>query len=526
MSDYGFGANLAQYIALRNNSSMYGPGVLNDTIVPGYGVTKFPVNLNTFWSLPNGTTRNFGEATQYVTYPAGRSPFEYTLAQGFTSPNHISKWDPMMFSIGINLADNYGTNPYLTQEGQQAAYDWGRNIAFQQQIQSAAGALNSMESGLTSLVNSDKLTAAQKATVKALLEEVKAKKEEIAKQLKDKQPTADDVKAIDKAVGDLQKKVSDAIGKIKEQMNDGGNGGVTPDGSAAGSQAGAGSETNTNTGSADLAGTEYENIDPETGRPTSLGEKPSNKDIREICSTFHNAINDTHWYTLWTCGTDDESFEASLNALNENNIIEVMQYWDKNYNASGDAKNTFIYNFLDDAEHYQKREFGAKILNALLARAEADGISDEVSQDATEVSKELSHANISRGIVAKHIMAIYNKIVEKENANKTGAKKVVDDNKTKNDNKVSERRTQVEAEKKNEIANKIKEQLNLKEVPQLASGLKIKTDDNGEFTGYSIQINTPNGKIEATGCTYQELALAIENNGLKVEDVLIRKTQA
>lgn len=513
-------------------SSIYGPGVLNDVIVPGYGITKFPVNMNTFWSLPNSTTRNYAGETQCVTLPEGRSPFEYALAKNFTSPNHIFQWDPMMFSTGTNLADTYGTNPYLTQEGQQSAFNWGANLVVQQQvqstIQSAAVALNSLEGGLANIENSDNLTAAQKATVKALLEEVKAKKEEITKQLKDKQPTADDAKAIGKAVGDLQKKVSSTIDKIKGQLSGDGQGGIEANNTTAGDSAtsATGGADAGNDTTADLADSEYANIDPDTGRPTSLGEKPSSKDIREICSTFYNAVNDTHWYTLWTCGTDDEKFEASLNALNENNIIEVMQYWDKNYNASNVAKNTFIYNFLDDAEHYQKREFGTKILNALLARAEADGISDDVAQDATEVSKELSHANISKGIVSKHIMAIYNKIVEKEKANVTGAKKVIEDKKAENQNKVSEKKSQVVAEKKNEIISKIKEQLKLKETPQLSSGLKIETDDNGEFTGYSIEINTPNGRIKATGCTYQELALAIENNGLKVEDVLIRKAQA
>ena len=513
-------------------SSIYGPGVLNDVIVPGYGITKFPVNMNTFWSLPNSTTRNYAGETQCVTLPEGRSSFEYALAKNFTSPNHIFQWDPMMFSTGINLADNYGTNPYLTQEGQQSAFNWGANLVVQQQvqstIQSAAAALNSLEGGLANIENSDKLTAAQKATVKALLEEVKAKKEEITKQLKDKQPTADDAKAIGKAVGDLQKKVSSTIDKIKGQLSGDGQGGTEANNTTAGDSAtsATGGADAGNDTTADLADSEYANIDPDTGRPTSLGEKPSSKDIREICSTFYNAVNDTHWYTLWTCGTDDEKFEASLNALNENNIIEVMQYWDKNYNASNVAKNTFIYNFLDDAEHCQKREFGTKILNALLARAEADGISDDVAQDATEVSKELSHANISKGIVSKHIMAIYNKIVEKEKANVTGAKKVIEDKKAENQNKVSEKKSQVVAEKRNEIISKIKEQLKLKETPQLSSGLKIETDDNGEFTGYSIEINTPNGRIKATGCTYQELALAIENNGLKVEDVLIRKAQA
>lgn len=502
------------------SNSIYGPGVLNDTIVPGYGVTKFPVNLDTFWQLPNRTTRNFGEATQYTTYPMGRPQFMYDLAQNFTAPNHISNWDPMLLSTGINF-NSQTTNPYLTQQGQMDAFNWGANMVQQMQVQQAvqgiAQALNSMESSLSGLVNSDKLTNAQKATLKGLLEEVKALKSKIEAQLKAKNPTQEEVTAMQKEVMDLQKKVSESADKIRAEVNGAGN-----DSSASNSS----SASDSSNDSSDLSDTEYKDVDPKTGRPNELGDAPEKSEIRNICSKFYNAVNDTHWYTLWTCGTDDEKFEEALNELNENNIVEVMQFWDKNYNSSNDKKNTFIYNFLDDAEHYQKREFGTKILNALIARAEANGIEDEISADATAVSKELSDANISKGIVAKHIMAIYNKIVEKETANKKGAEEALEGKKTENNKQAEQRKQEVTTEKKNEIANKVKEALKLKEVPQLSSALKIETDANGEFTGYSIELDTQNGKVKVTGQTYQELALAIENNGLEVEDVLVRKTQA
>lgn len=507
--------------------SIYGPGVLNDTIVPGYGVTKFPVNLNTFWSLPNGTTRNFGEATQYVTYPMGHSSFEYALAQNLSSQNHISQWDPMMFSTGMDLTSNYGTNPYLTQEGQQAAYDWGRNLVIQQQIQSliqgAANSLNAMESGLTSLAKSENLTAAQKATIQGLLEKVKAKKDEIAKQLKDKQPTEEEAKAIGKAIQDLQKQVSDAVGKIREQMSDGGNGGVTPDGSATGSQTGA----DAGTASDALAGTEYENIDPETGRANSIGAKRPDAEIEEFCATIDRSITGA--------GTDEETLKAAISGINAGNVVEIIKLWEETRGKHADNEGMFarIFKDLNDGE---QKEVVPILLKALTDRAQALGIYDEIKQEVANINKELNYERTFWGfnwfggqdddVLKNNLMGIYNKIVKKEMANKNGAKKVINDRKTENDSKLSERKNQVVAEKRNEIANEIKKQLNLKDIPQLATGLKVETDDNGEFTGYSIVISTPNGRVKATGCTYQELALAIERNDLKVEDVLIRKAKA
>lgn len=488
--------------------SIYGPGVLNDTIVPGYGVTKFPVNLDTFWSLPNGTTRNFGEATQYVTYPMGRPNFMYQLAENYTDSNHISNWNPML--IGMNLTDNIGTNPSMTQMGQSSAYQWGQNLRIQQEIQSAiqgiAGALNSMESSLSNIIKSDNLTNAQKAELAGLLEEVKALKSKIEKQLKAKNPTQEEAIEMQKEVQDLQKKVSEAADKIRAEVNEAGNGSSASSGS---------SSSSSSSDPADLSGTEYENIDPETGRHTSIGEAPSKSECRQFCATIFDAIDG--------CGTKNDVIEATVPGLTAANIVEVISYWDKNY---GSDEQGMIRRLIDDLGHDEKKKYVPMLLNALQTRAEALGIDDEIDQYVTNITKELGDCNISDGICSKNLMAIYNKIVEKEAANKTGAKEAIDNKKSENETKVNERKQEVITEKKNEIANKLKDALKLDDVPQLASALKIETDDNGEFTGYSIEINTQNGKVKVTGQTYQELALAIERNNLKVEDVLIRNDQA
>ncbi len=505
--------------------SMYGPGVLNDTIVPGYPATKFPVNLPAFWSLPNATTRNFGGATQYVTYPEGYPDWMYQLGRNITDPNHISQWNPMLIGTGINL-NGTTTNPALTQAGQDAAYQWGYNLGVQQRIQRAvqgiAGALSSMENSLTNILKSDRLTSAQKAKLQGLLEEVKELKTRIENQLKDKNPTQDDVTAMQREVLDLQKKIGEAADKIRAEVNEGGN---APAGSgSAGAGSGSGSTGSAASDPADLTGTEYENIDPETGRHNSIGEAPSRSEVEQFCSNIYNSV---------VCsGTNHEVLDATVQGLTAGNIIEVIAQWEKAYGQhTSDGNEGFFAKMFDDVGDDWQSKYIPHMLAALTQRAEALGIYDEISEYVGKVNKGLGRRKCFMSWhddhqLANDLMAIYEKIKAKETANKTGAQQAIENKKTEHNTEINNRKNEVINEKKNEIANKLKEALNLNETPALSSALKVVTDDNGEFTGYSIELNTQNGKVKVTGCTYQQLALAIENNGLKVEDVLIRKTQA
>ncbi len=494
--------------------SIYGPGVLNDTIVPGYGVTKFPVDLNTFWQLPNGTTRNFALETQYTTYPMGYPSIMYQLANGFTSQNHISNWNPML--IGMDLTGGNTTNPFLTQQAQVDAFNWGANMVAQVQLQRAvqniASALGSMESGLTNALKSDKLTNAQKAELEGLLEEVKSLKEKIEKQLKDKNPSKEEIEAMQKEVIDLQKKVSDSADKIRAELKE--------DEAADSSDTSVTSDSSTVSDDVeDMSDTKYKDIDPKTGRPKSLGDVPKMGDCREFCSKIFDAIDGF-------C-TKNDVIETTIPGLNEKNIVEVIACWEKYY---GNGDQGLIRRLLDDLGHGQKKKFVPMLLNALITRAEALGIENEIKQYVVNVNKELSDYNISDTICSNNLMKIYDKIVAKEKENREGVDKTVADRKTENANKIKEHKEQVIIqEKKDELANRMKDALKLSEIPQLAFGLKVETDDNGEFTGYSIEIETPNSngkKVKITGTPYQQLAKAIENNGLKVEDVLIRQEQA
>lgn len=506
------------------SNSIYGPGVLNDTIVPRYGVTKFPVNLDTFWQLPNRTTRNFGEATQYTTYPMGRPQFMYDLAQNFTDPNHISNWDPMLLSTGINF-NSQTTNPCLTQQGQMSAFQWGANMVQQMQVQQAvqgiAQALNSMESSLSGLVNSDKLTNAQKAELKGLLEEVKALKSKIEAQLKAKNPTQEEATAMQKEVMDLQKKVGEAADKIRAEVNNASD--------ASGSSSASSSTSASSDDSSDLSDTEYKDIDPKTGRPNELGDAPSKSEVEQFCSQIRISV---------VCaGTKHEILDAAVQGLNAGNIIEVIDQWEKGYGQhKADGNEGFFAKIFDDVGDDWQSQYIPVMLAALTQRAEALGIYDEISEYVGKVNKGLATGPSWKKLwcggwmddhqLANDLMAIYEKIKAKEAANKKGAEEALEGKKTENNKQAEQRKQEVTTEKKNEIANKVKEALKLKEVPQLSSALKIETDANGEFTGYSIELDTPNGKVKVTGQTYQELALAIENNNLEVEDVLVRKTQA
>lgn len=495
--------------------SIYGPGVLNDTIVPGYEITKFPVDLNTFWQLPNRTIRNFGEASQYVTYPAGRPQYMYNLAQNFTSPNHISQWDPMLLSIG-GIPNQETTNPWLTQKGLADAYKWGANMVKQYQIQQAiqgiAGALNSMESSLANVVKSDKLTKAQKAELKGLLEEVKALKEKIAKQLKDKNPEMEEVTAMQKKVQDLQKKVSDAASKINGQI--------------AGSQGSEGSEgSNSSTGSS--ASSDTDDADNDT---TAKKQHEENvKGMKDVCMYLDKAMSG--------CGTNYDDNEYGMYKIlsnpalvNEDNIVELFEQWENSYAKVGDYADDsdgFIESLMDECEGGQKEDVASIIVTLLEKRADKLGI--DVSSEAAAARNAMKSNWIGwrdDDDIQRTVNALYNKVKQANEKHIETTDKKSEAKKAEAEKKAKERKNEVTKEKLNEIANKLKEALKLKEVPQLSTALKIETDDDGEFTGYSIDLNTQNGKVTVKGQTYQELALAIEKNNLEVEDVLIRKTQA
>lgn len=496
--------------------SIYGLGVLNDTVVPGYGVTKAPVNLSAFWALPNGTIRAFAEENQYVTYPQGYPSIMYALAQNFTDSNHISQLNPMC--IGMNFTDNT-TNSLLTNKGQYDAYEWGRNLRIQHEIQSTvqgiAQALSSMESSLSNVLQSDKLTSAQKAELKGLLEEVKVLKEQIAKQLKDENPTLEEITAMQKEVQDLQKKVSEAATKLQEELN--------------GTPVSNNSDNNsTETRDEDLADTEYKDVNPKTGKSSTLSD-PADGEAEEFCAAIDRAIKGA--------GTDEDALREILPGITANNVLEIVNQW------KDTRRGNLFGELLDDLNDAEQQELIPILLNALKERASALGIYDEINIECSKINQELAAkrncinwmwgAGQDDSVIEANLLAICEKIEAKEKANKEGASKVKETKKSESDKKASEakaekkqkaeeRKTEVIAEKKSEFAKVMKDALKLDEIPELSSALKVETDEQGEFTTYSIKIRGKDGEFTLKGTTYNQLVLNLEKHGLKPE-VLMKK---
>lgn len=107
------------------------------------------------------------------------------------------------------------------------------------------------------------------------------------------------------------------------------------------------------------------------------------KEVREICDDMFKAIDGF--------GTDDKLFEKTLSRLNKDNIIEVMEHWDKSY--GNDYEETFFTSFVRDADTKQKQELGIKMIQLLEERADALGLdfTDTTTAIKKVLNRESSH---------------------------------------------------------------------------------------------------------------------------------------
>ncbi len=490
-------------------SSMYGPGVLNDTIVPGYGVTKFPVNLTAFNYLKDGTTRNFGESTQYVQYGQPMmTDLERYLAYKFTDPNHISQWNPLL--LGFDLTQGT-TNPIAQQMGVQNAWEMGNQMRIEAQIQSdiqsVAQLLGSMENSLTNiLTNYDKqLTNKQKSDLKKLVETIQAKKDEILKRMQEKKLTQEDVEAIKGEVLQIKENVSKVAERITNEIK--------------------GEKTNNDQGSQGSQGTSNENsgeVDTNTGKPSNLST-PKESECEDVCSKIYNSVE--------ILGTNTDDLEAGLQELKPDNVIEIIKHWEDNYGKhTADGNSGFFARIFDDIDDsLQTKYIQNYMLPALVGRAEALGIYDEIKQNVANINKGLSRTTFLGLIgwqadhqLANDLMAIYDKIVAKEAANAAGAKKTEATDKKDDAKKVNERKAEVVAEKTQEFQNELRKNLELgKELPELTPSFSVETDEKGEFAGYKVTI--AGYPVPFKGLTYAEIIKKLEDYGLDPKECLIKQ---
>ena len=65
-------------------------------------------------------------------------------------------------------------------------------------------------------------------------------------------------------------------------------------------------------------------------------------------------------------GTDDKLFEQALNRINKDNILEVIEEWNRTYGK--EYGETFFESFLGDADSAQRKQYGEQLMEALVER--------------------------------------------------------------------------------------------------------------------------------------------------------------
>ena len=131
------------------------------------------------------------------------------------------------------------------------------------------------------------------------------------------------------------------------------------------------------------------------------------KEVSEICDDMFKAIDGI--------GTDDELFEKTLSRLNKDNIIEVMDQWNKTYGK--DYKETFMDSFMNDADKKQQREFGVKIVHMLEQRAKEAGLDFEAKSAYMKMELNQGVALTQRSMInmlGHNISQMFGEIKEKE----------------------------------------------------------------------------------------------------------------
>ena len=80
-------------------------------------------------------------------------------------------------------------------------------------------------------------------------------------------------------------------------------------------------------------------------------------------------------------GTDDKLFEQALNRINKDNILEVIEEWNRTYGK--EYGETFFESFLGDADSAQRKQYGEQLMEALVERG------NEIDRNYVTIRDEL-----------------------------------------------------------------------------------------------------------------------------------------
>ena len=290
----------------------------------------------------------------------------------------------------------------------------------------------------------------------------------------------------------------------------------------------AGSEAKQGTSGANTVKAGDIEVDSKTGRPVALGEPLSALEASTIAFKVKKAVE--QW------GTNHEVLDPIIQGLDATNIVEIVRAWEGKFGThTADGNKGFFARIFDDVDDNWQNENVPIMLTALIQRALAVGIEEkELEKYIAGVQNAMSEETWY-GVewhndheIANNLMAIYDKIVAKEEKLKQEAQNVTnagntEKTKTETDNKqkAEKRRAEVEAQKKQEFQNVMRKTFDMGDkLPELTEGFKVITDDDGEFKEYEITIA---GYTPFKGKSFEDIVSQLEEYDIDPKKALSKQ---
>lgn len=398
-----------------------------------YGITNL---TNPYlWSSfgPYAWTSNFGYEMQMNIFPSNMPYYMAELGHGVLNPNHVSQWNPL-FSIPTQ---DLTTNPALSQQGLNAAYEYGRNLMAQLQDNTkfgqAAQSLSAIKGQTEALIKDENLNDEQKQKLKDVQEKAKALQKELDEYKKAMQQEGADKTALREKLNEiaesakvLEKRFVELVKQIKEELENaeeaeedekqeavedagtaqGAAGAKKPEGGSEGTvgqTAGAknngqaegkqnSGEGTQNTGAAEQASAAGQGQTGLTTQSvngnTEFSPKYSQSQYTTSAAAIQNGkdIAKDLYDSIDGWGTDEEKLDNAMKSITKDNVMEVLDAWNKTHGKEfGESLLESIYG--DIYWNNERAEYTRMLMGALAEKAEEAGI--DISDEYGQLNDEL-----------------------------------------------------------------------------------------------------------------------------------------
>lgn len=323
-----------------------------------------------FWSQLPMMYTNYGGDTQISTIPSYAG---YNLGLSF-NPIAQQTWG---FPGGFNSSQvlpNAGVDQGAVLRQAQSLLAPALNQLTSQNLNTCINNITATKARLNAKLQAEGTNADEKAKIQEALDKLKECEDKLT-QLKDSKDL--DPQTAYQKVSELEAEVNKVVRDSIATTN----GGSTPattatDGTAKPEET---SKTEPKQGAEDAEETE-------STETAAAKEEAATGQVDNFTPEMKAEI-DKYYDAIDGIGTDDEAFEAVLNNINEDNVMDYVLGWNKYHSA--EKGESFMEAFMWDAGASQKKKYGKQIARALRDKAEKLGVYDQCKEDFAKIDKEM-----------------------------------------------------------------------------------------------------------------------------------------